>query len=60
MEIQKILKISINNINKNNSKKIDMPLEIYKNGFLISNRLNFIIKIVAIHILFFIKKMNKR
>jgi len=39
-----ILKTSINNINKNNSKKIDIPLEIYKNGFLTSNRLNFIIK----------------
>jgi len=39
-----ILKTSINNINKNNSKKIDIPLEIYENGFLTSNRLNFIIK----------------
>jgi len=29
-----IFKTSINNINKDNSEKIDIPLEIYKNGFL--------------------------
>ncbi|KAL6625919.1 ankyrin [Neocallimastix sp. 'constans'] len=39
-----ILKNSINNINKNNSKKIDTLLEIYKKGFLTSEKLNFIIK----------------
>ena len=39
-----ILKTSINNINKNNLEKIDIPLEIYKNDFLTPNRLNFIMK----------------
>jgi len=38
------LKISINNIKKINAKKIDIPLELYENGFLTSDRLNFIIK----------------
>ena len=39
-----ILKTSINNINKYNLEKIDIPLEIYKNGFLTPNRLDFIMK----------------
>ncbi|KAG4093365.1 hypothetical protein H8356DRAFT_1294147 [Neocallimastix lanati (nom. inval.)] len=42
-----ILKTSINNINNNNNhskKKKDIPLEIYKNGFLTPNRLSFIIE----------------
>ena len=39
-----ILKTSINNINKDNSEKIDIPLEIYRNGFLTPNRLDFIMK----------------
>jgi len=35
MEIYlEILKTSINNSNKDNSEKIVIPLEIYKNGFL--------------------------
>jgi len=39
-----ILKTSINNINKDNLEKIDIPLEIYRNGFLTPNRLDFIMK----------------
>jgi len=39
-----LLKTTINNINKNNSIKIDIPLEIYENGFLTYRWLNFILK----------------
>jgi len=39
-----ILKTSIININNYHSEKIDIPLKIYKNGFLTLKRLDFIIK----------------